>query len=194
MALIRCHDCGKKISDTAPSCPRCGWQVTIDANSEESKAVLIDELSQAEPEEIQEVEEKIIGSMSYTEKKKKRNMRVLASVILCLVGIILFIFPIATREEIVKSVMYNWFSTALEDGSLNEQVGEYLGYVPNDEERMEIVNLFSYNRDFYEWKSEQLSDRVLMRQLPYFIVGALCLVIGTAVFVNSRKYTLVVKD
>ena len=28
MALIQCPECKKKVSDTATSCPKCGWQLT----------------------------------------------------------------------------------------------------------------------------------------------------------------------
>jgi predicted amidophosphoribosyltransferase len=28
MALIRCPECKNKVSETANSCPKCGWQIT----------------------------------------------------------------------------------------------------------------------------------------------------------------------
>lgn len=32
MALINCPECGKQVSDTAPSCPHCGYQLKGEAN------------------------------------------------------------------------------------------------------------------------------------------------------------------
>ena len=32
MALIKCYECGKEISDKAPSCPQCGAPKLVAAN------------------------------------------------------------------------------------------------------------------------------------------------------------------
>ena len=32
MALIKCYECGKEISDKAPSCPHCGAPKLVAAN------------------------------------------------------------------------------------------------------------------------------------------------------------------
>lgn len=29
MALVNCGDCGHRMSDSAPSCPQCGWVVPV---------------------------------------------------------------------------------------------------------------------------------------------------------------------
>ena len=34
MALIKCYECGKEISDKAPSCPHCGAPKLVAANKE----------------------------------------------------------------------------------------------------------------------------------------------------------------
>jgi CHASE1-domain containing sensor protein len=41
MALIVCPDCGKEVSSSALSCPKCGWQVNVaQAKPKRSKALL----------------------------------------------------------------------------------------------------------------------------------------------------------
>jgi ribosomal protein L37E len=39
MALIECRECGKKISDTAPSCPHCGYVMKYDRESKVYKEI-----------------------------------------------------------------------------------------------------------------------------------------------------------
>ena len=34
MALIKCPECGKEISDKAESCPHCGYPITENAEAE----------------------------------------------------------------------------------------------------------------------------------------------------------------
>lgn len=37
MALIKCPECGKEISDKAKACPKCGWKVNVDEIKKEMK-------------------------------------------------------------------------------------------------------------------------------------------------------------
>ena len=38
MALIKCPECGKEVSDTAPSCPNCGYAFNKQEANETSNA------------------------------------------------------------------------------------------------------------------------------------------------------------
>ena len=45
MALIRCNDCGRDVSDTAQACPHCGWQIEVPAVPFRDPDNLYDQLS-----------------------------------------------------------------------------------------------------------------------------------------------------
>lgn len=69
MALIKCPECGKEISDKAKTCPKCGWKVNIDEIKKEE--VKKDEVLPKKPIEIEAscFEPNIYKSVLNNEKK-----------------------------------------------------------------------------------------------------------------------------
>jgi len=44
MALVKCPECGKEISDTAPSCPHCGYVITATSVSNDSTVSIVKQI------------------------------------------------------------------------------------------------------------------------------------------------------
>ena len=72
MALIKCKECGKEISDAADSCPHCGFPLKQESNNDEN-------ITKKQMEEIVKDSEK----RAYKDKTKK-------SISSCIVWIVIF--------------------------------------------------------------------------------------------------------
>lgn len=90
MALIKCTECGKQISDQAASCPGCGAPVGV----------------RKDPEPIRTIQE--------TGKPLKKQ--ILLSVLLCIVSMIVMIYgsvdnngPVATFGGVAMFLSGVWF-------------------------------------------------------------------------------------
>ncbi len=66
MALIKCPECGKKISDKAKSCPQCGFP--------------LEELKKANPQTVEKVTEREEANIS-SEPKSKINIKSMVTLI-----------------------------------------------------------------------------------------------------------------
>jgi uncharacterized membrane protein YvbJ len=72
MALIKCKECGREISDAADSCPHCGFPLKQESNNNEN-------ITKKQMEEIVKDSEK----RAYKDKTKK-------SISSCIVWIVIF--------------------------------------------------------------------------------------------------------
>lgn len=88
MALIRCRECGKKISEYAETCPNCGCPQTHRAPE---ASVLT-----AEPEEL-----------SYTQKKRSKAVSLVLCILFSAIAAAMILFRIATNDS------YIWYLVAL---------------------------------------------------------------------------------
>ena len=92
MALIKCPDCGRDISDTAVSCPNCGHPINI-INQASQKPVVIEKTSkQWKIVKLVSVIVFIIGIMvffgNYDDKKGMSDIGTAAGASLALMGLL----------------------------------------------------------------------------------------------------------
>ena len=80
MALIRCKECGKEISDQAKVCPNCNYDVRKQVQEAKSNT----------PEGL--------------ERKKKKNMLITLLVVFALVGLIWFVIDSNNRASLQRSI------------------------------------------------------------------------------------------
>lgn len=101
MALIKCPECGKEMSDQAISCPNCGCPIEVVKKEIESKR-----LKDAELQKIESVKNETEAKAAKTAKKDLFTLAVIAIVVLCvIVGYVIYKQsnrPLS-QEEITKA-------------------------------------------------------------------------------------------
>ena len=80
MALIKCPECGKEISDKAPACIHCGFPLselkkegTCKINGQEVDLIRIKELYNSLPDECKKI---MKGHIKKRKKKKKSTFKI----------------------------------------------------------------------------------------------------------------------
>lgn len=110
MALIKCPECGREISDKASSCPSCGCPI------ESQKSEIVNNI----------VNEKIID-LQQPNKSNKKNMLIIAIIaVLVVIGILVYNFKV-----IRPKTTYNEAISLLEKGKYeegNELLHSIIGY------------------------------------------------------------------
>lgn len=133
MSLIKCPECGKDISDTAPSCPHCGFQLNI--------------------------KKETVNNIPITESKQKPKKRGLG----CLIAIIIFamfsvfIGFVAINSEPMKEASRGFDKTAA--GKFDEDVwGVLLQVVKAHNGLVDAMNVYTAGNttelDFYNYCKE----------------------------------------
>ena len=72
MALIKCVECGKQISDSAEACPNCGKKLT-EEDIEHGRQLMIQEQERIEQEKIQEAQRQEQLKWEQHEEAKRRK-------------------------------------------------------------------------------------------------------------------------
>ena len=77
MALIRCWECGKKVSELSKNCPNCGYPLESQLNTEHKD----------EPKNADDIiANELPQNLSYAERKNRIITRTLYGVVLGLIG------------------------------------------------------------------------------------------------------------
>lgn len=120
--LLRCKECGRKISDEANVCPYCGCPKETQSNQD---------------------------IPSYQEKKKlqfkskmEQSKYALLGAALIIVSIVLFVFPSQIHEELLKDARSEWYFDELNNGTLDDTSREIHERLM--EESPEYVSAMSY--------------------------------------------------
>jgi len=210
MALIICRECGKKISEFANSCPNCGCpmlknQATINdgiplQDNELNSIEANDFNSVDEYYEHDEAKEKIvIENMTYSDKKKARNIRLLIASMFLIVFIILVIIPLTNYDNVVGNWVTGVWENALtgiggvSNQEYNKMINGYLGREATQDDRDKIMGYLMMGRlptDLYDYLFNKL---ILRHLLPYFIPAIISLLLSVTLFIKSKKYILVKK-
>ncbi len=114
MALIKCTECGKKVSDTASACPSCGHP--IEAIIKETFAKQEEQKIQKEKKKLAKQERKNISS-----EQKKKNSYVLISIVCAIVVVATLIWMFGIK--IPKDKAYAEYQTVV--STCNETIDEY---------------------------------------------------------------------
>ncbi|MDD3024585.1 MAG: zinc ribbon domain-containing protein [Syntrophomonadaceae bacterium] len=193
MALMKCFECGKKVSTSAVVCPNCGYPIAepilTKDNAVEKRKQLLDDFYLADDDSIDEAERKIIETLSYSEKSKKKKSLLLISILIFLIGISLIIYPIATRQGVLASERFRLFFT---EDNIEEKkyVEERLQEAKELLEQNPQLSYDEVNEIYNEQIDDHLAPRVFIRQLPFFVGGVLFIFISVILFRRSKKFTL----
>lgn len=87
MALIRCPECKKKVSDQAETCPHCGIKLLHNSSSD---------LTEPQQENVQMP---IEGSGNKQEKKSKQGTSTISKIIIAALGVVVIFFAIVIFRD-----------------------------------------------------------------------------------------------
>lgn len=183
--LLRCKECGRKISDEANVCPYCGCPKETQSNQD---------------------------IPSYQEKKKlqfkskmEQSKYALLGVALIIVSIVLFVFPTQIHEELLKDARSEWYLDELNNGTLDdtsreiherlmEENPEYVSAIRDqssyimrtDQER--FLRAGQIRQDLIEKEIDKLvAPRVSAKEMPFYIFGTISLVGGVLVIMKKTR-------
>lgn len=118
MALIKCKECGKEISDTAINCPHCGCPVEIKKNTEEieqeiAEKFVYENIGLAKLNELTKQNNVLLGNVLQKIKELKENPDPNkykkndnnVNVVALIIGIILFIFGVIIMSDGTSSML-----------------------------------------------------------------------------------------
>lgn len=153
MALIRCRECGKKISEFCGTCPNCGYPIeSCTPNKEENDTVkgCSNENNISGNEFSNEESNKTAGmpneesnydlkqpkqmELSYTQKKNQLVVRIVSISIFVLIGIAFIAYPLAHKNDIIGAVRWDWYSEARNNDTYETTIEKwYNEYLETDE-------------------------------------------------------------
>lgn len=137
--LVRCSECGKKISDQAEQCPHCGCP-------------------QSTPSSI---------SPTPTPREGFRNSRwLIISIPLFLIALLLVIFPLATIKDIQSSARAEWYLEVLKD---EEKGQEFIEYSLQIQENHPELSQDEATQLVLKEIDQKLLPRVILAQVPFFL-------------------------
>lgn len=195
MALVKCFECGKKVSASADVCPYCGYPIAeklLDlTNAEDKRNQLLNEFYLAEGDNIDVAEKKIIDSWSYTKKRNKKTSLTIASLIMLIIGLFVILFPIFTRDDIVGSEKIRWYIDQREKGVYEEEVLTRTKDIALQNPNLSLDEMMSILDEQIE---SELAPKVFIRQLPFFIFGVIFIIGSILCFKRSKKYILLLQD
>ena len=114
MALIKCTECGKKVSDTAAACPSCGHPI---------EAIIKETVAKQEEQKIKKENKKLAKQerKNISPEQKKKNSYVFISIVGAIVvaAILIWVFGI----KIPKDKAYVEYQTVV--STCNETIDEY---------------------------------------------------------------------
>lgn len=92
MALVKCPDCGKEVSDKAGKCPNCGFPI------EETKGAFVKEINMVENSQNLDVSEE---NITKTNVRKSLSKKTIISIILVIVALIIgtTVYLVATADS-----------------------------------------------------------------------------------------------
>lgn len=186
--LLRCKECGKKISDEANVCPYCGCPKETQTNKDIS--------SYQEQRKLQ------------FKSKIEQAKYLFLGVALIIAAIAFFAFPSQIHEELLRDARSEWYLDELRNGTLDdlsreiherlmEESPEYrsaIGYInalwaPQNK----ILQAKQIQQDLFEKELEKeidklIAPRVSAKETPFNIFGAIFLVGGVLVIIwKTRK-------
>lgn len=185
--LLRCKECGRKISDEANVCPYCGCPKETQSNQD---------------------------IPSYQEKKKlqfkskmEQSKYALLGAALIIVSIVLFVVPTQIHEELLKDARSEWYFDELNNGTLDDTSREIHERLM--EESPEYVSAMSYinalwapqekilqakqiQQDLFEKELEKeidklIAPRVSAKEMPFYIFGTISLVGGALIIIKKTR-------
>ncbi len=113
MALIKCTDCGKEISDKAKTCPNCGCPVVVETEKNGQENAVVSEDKKAENTTkvppVKNDATKEVPPVVTTEKEKASVPKIILSIVgiiaaLAVVGAILIFFIIPLGSRLINSI------------------------------------------------------------------------------------------
>lgn len=191
MALIRCRECGKKISEFCGVCPNCGCPVEAVNEAVNPPDAEIDSTIDQPNAETDALEKK--PELTYIQKRNQRIIRIISAAILVVIGLALFTYANDHKYDFEKSVYSNWYLDALEDDTVADTMLEYLERFDNPNRTFSSMQEFANSFERY-MKEEKLSGQVAMKQLPYYLGGVGCFALAGYVLFTIRKYPLIKRD
>lgn len=116
MALIRCKECGKEVSDKADKCPNCGCPVSYSLDDTEDEK---ENTSEDEWEEWKPSTEEIINNTKDKIKRKDSVLSVFAFIvsilgcgILSVIGLLLAIMDLCKKDK-TKNHRFSWWAIVI---------------------------------------------------------------------------------
>lgn len=189
MALIRCRECGKKISEFCSACPKCGCPVerhsneTIDKTASQPSAE-----SPLEPEKTE---------LNYSQKKNQRTIRIISAIILVVVGFGIIYSGFYFSDEIKDAVYFDWYIDALENDTVYDAFAEYANQTDNPYGK-NLALFAGFTNELNEFKEymlkDKLSGKVLQKELPFYIGGIGCFALAGYFLISLKKYPLVKRN
>ena len=192
MALIRCRECGKKISEFCGVCPNCGCPVEADNEVVNPPDAEIDSTIDQPDAETDALEKK--PELTYIQKRNQRIIRIISAAILVVIGLALFTYANDHKYEIENGLYLEWYLDALEEHPFDDAVNGYLVALNEYLEKFDDVREATiYGFETYI-KEEKLSGQVAMKQLPYYLGGIGCFALAGYILFTIRKYPLIKRD
>lgn len=192
MALIRCRECGKKISEFCGVCPNCGCPVEDRPNEAASDAA-DQPNAEADRPNAETTSEAKKSELTYIQKRNQRVIRIISAVVLVLAGFCLIYNEFNYRDKREDDVYFEWYTNALENDTFNDTLAEYAEQ--SDEPSKALLDMAKGDfTGFNEYVKEKLSGKVIQRQLPFYIGGIGCFALAGYLLFSLKKYPLTKHD
>lgn len=189
VSLVECRECGNKFRKSDEFCPNCGCPMEKQIADQEATGKLYDQFYLAENDKLKEIEQKIITNLPYKKKKQKKTIRIIFSIIFLASGIVSIIYPIARKDYITFHALFDWWYVSIESPDENIVARTRLyddcifeGYLP------------VLSEDYKQLYATVLHKQVVLRQLPFFVLGVLSLIVSFLSYKSSKKYVLIIDN